>query len=303
MIPVDPELPNPVCPGDFWGSLSCGEDEVESQPDETDYIIATDGLLARKSGEWAKRKHHYLNNYCGITTKGIRNKGLRLIYLDVMAGPGLCKIKESGEEFPGSPLVALSHEFAEYWFIESAPNLADALQGRLKGHAKADRIKVLREDWCDLANSGRLRFGDRDLVVAFVDPTGISQVPMTAMMSLAANSRIDILMTIQHGLGVVWNAPQFFRCQNETALDRFLDWDGWRSEWRGKGPTEIGRLAIDHFGKRLETKGFISTRHISVPEARPLYRFTLFSRHKRGEDFWQKILRLDEKGQRDFPGF
>jgi hypothetical protein len=30
-------------------------------------LIASDGLLARKSGEWAKRKLHFLRNYCGIT--------------------------------------------------------------------------------------------------------------------------------------------------------------------------------------------------------------------------------------------
>ena len=293
---MDAELPNQEGPDDFWVNLSCGQGEAESPPDEPDYLPATDGLLARKSGVWAKRKHYYLNNYCGITTKGIRNKGLRLIYLDVMAGPGLCKIKETGE-------VALSHDFAEYWFIESGSNLADALQQRVQGHAKADRIHVLREDWVQLANSGKLRFGNLDLVVAFVDPTGISQVPMTAMISLAANSRIDILMTIQHTLGIVWNAPQFLRSQNETAFDRFLDWNGWRSEWRGKAPAEIGRLAIDHFSRYLQKKGFINTRHISVPEERPFYRFTLFSRHRRGEDFWNKILHIDEKGQRDLPGF
>jgi len=68
------------------------------------YIKASDGQLARKSGERAKRKHHFLRNYCGITTVSMRNK-FKLVYLDVMAGPGLCKIEENGEEFSGSPLV------------------------------------------------------------------------------------------------------------------------------------------------------------------------------------------------------
>jgi len=77
----------------------------ESKPvEELSYIIASDGLLARRSGEWAKRKHHYLRNYCGITTKSMRRKW-RLVYLDVMAGPGLCKIKETADEFDGSPFV------------------------------------------------------------------------------------------------------------------------------------------------------------------------------------------------------
>ncbi len=68
-------------------------------------LIASDGLLARKSGEWAKRKLHFLRNYCGITTVAMRKKW-RLRYLDVMAGPGRCKNAETGAEFPGSPFVA-----------------------------------------------------------------------------------------------------------------------------------------------------------------------------------------------------
>src|SRR5947207_15975501 len=88
------------------------------------YLSASDGLLARKSGEWAKRKHYYLNNYCGITTVSMRSR-FKLVFLDVMAGPGLCKIEETGEEFPGSPFVALQHDFSEYIFIEADAALVD----------------------------------------------------------------------------------------------------------------------------------------------------------------------------------
>ena len=57
--------------------------------DDSPYLPAIDGLPARKSGEWAKRKHHYLRNYCGITTVSMRGK-FKVVYLDVMAGPGRC---------------------------------------------------------------------------------------------------------------------------------------------------------------------------------------------------------------------
>ena len=94
--------------------------------EDAPYLIASDGLLARKSGQWAKRKHHYLRNYCGITTKSMRSRW-KLVFLDVMAGPGLCKTEE-GEEFPGSPFAALEHDFAEYILIEEDVALADALK-------------------------------------------------------------------------------------------------------------------------------------------------------------------------------
>ena len=90
-------------------------------------LSAVDGLPVRISGEGRERKHHYLKNYCGITTVSMRKK-FKLVYLDVMAGPGRCKIEETNEEFPGSPLVALDHDFAEYIFIEEEPELVERLE-------------------------------------------------------------------------------------------------------------------------------------------------------------------------------
>jgi hypothetical protein len=72
----------------------------------------------------------------------------------------------------------------------------------------------------------------------------------------------------------------------------------WRT-WENKDATEFGRLAVEHYCNSLQQEGFITTRHVSVPEANPLYRLTMFSRHPRGEDFWLKVLKTDEKGQRE----
>jgi three-Cys-motif partner protein len=261
-------------------------------------VSSNDGLLVRKSGEWAKRKHHYLKNYCGITTVSMRNK-FRLVYLDVMAGPGRCKIDGANEEFDGSPLVALEHDFSEYFFIEEEPELVAALKQRVANHPKARKVKIISENWINLAESGRLKFDDSTLVVTFVDPTGISQTPLSAMKLLAKSSRIDLLVTIQYRLGIVWNAPQYRKSKSgQTALDNFLGDQTWR-EWENKEAGEFGRLAVEHFCDKFQKEdGFIGTRHVSIPESNPLYRFTLFSRHPLGESFWLKILKTDEKGQR-----
>jgi len=266
--------------------------------DESPYLTASDGLLARKSGERAKRKHYYLGNYCGITTKSMQRKW-RLVYLDVMAGPGCCKMKDTGEEFSGSPFVALEHEFSEYHFVEEHKGLAEALEQRISNHPKAKQARIHNESWVKLVESGKFQFDNSTLVVAFIDPTGISQVPMSAMRKLAQNSHIDLLVTIQYRLGIVWNAPQYQKAENDTVLDAFLDSRDWRA-WDSQDPSEFGRKAIEHFSKEICKLGFIGTRHVSVPESQPLYRFTLFSRHSLAEKFWNEILKINEKGQREW---
>lgn len=220
-------------------------------------------------------------------------------YLDVMAGPGLCKLKETGEEFPGSPFVALAHEFHEFILIEDDPQLADVLKQRVAKHPKGSLVKIIPENWVEVAEQGCLRFRDDTLVVAFIDPTGISQVPMKAILQLTKTRRIDLLVTTQHSLGITLNVPQYIKSESEqTALEAFLDSGDWR-KWKWREASEFARKAIDAFSERIQKEGFIGTRHISVPPDQPLYRFTLFSRHSLAEKFWNEILRIDETGQRE----
>jgi three-Cys-motif partner protein len=262
-------------------------------------LKASDGMLARKSGPWAVRKHHFLNNYCGITTKAMQGK-FRLIYLDVMAGPGICK-EESGYEFEGSPLVALRHQFQEYIFIEADKTLADALKKRVDGCSKTNQVKIISDDWTRVIND--LNFNSGHLVVAFVDPTGIKQAPFQTMRKLAAFPRIDLLVTIQHRLSVQRNVGQFLATsEGKSALNSFLDEDSWRG-WRYVDPGDFTEKVIDRFTVKMRSEGFLATRHLSVPERNPFYRFTLFCKHSLAEDFWNKVVNgPDETGQRSlFP--
>jgi len=121
------------------------------------------------------------------------------------------------------------------------------------------------------------------------------------MQLLAENPRIDLLVTIQYRLGIVRNLPQYLKAAgSETALDNFLGDPNWR-EWKTGDFGEFGRRAVEYFcSKFKKDQRFIGTRHVSVPEQNPLYRFTLFTRHSRGEDFWNKILKVSETGQREF---
>lgn len=269
--------------------------------DKPAYVTGTDGLLARISGQWALRKHHYLRNYCGITTGGVGEKFPGgVIYVDVMAGPGRCREEETSDEFNGSPLIALDYNFAAYYFVEEHPDLFKALSARLQNHPKRDRIHLFNNSWIDLVRDGKLQFDAGTLVVAFIDPTGISAVPMSAIQALMRSPRIDLLVTIQYALGIVLNAPQFARSEGEnTVLDHFLGSAEWR-QWQWKDASELGRMAIEAFCAKIEASGFKGARHISVPETRPLYRFAYFSRHDLGTTFWNKILKVDEKGQTGF---
>jgi len=146
--------------------------------------MVDDGLRVRESGEWIKRKHHFLDRYCDMFTRSMEGKWHRL-FVDVMAGPGRCQIKPSGEISPGSPFVALARDFDEYRFFEASPDLVDALRQRVAVHPKADRCKVIEADWTQAVTTPAFILPRGTLTLAFVDPTRISQVPWTAVKTLA----------------------------------------------------------------------------------------------------------------------
>jgi len=269
--------------------------------DKLPYVPGSDGLPVRVSGPWAKRKHHYLRNYCGIATNAVRTKFPNgVVYLDVMSGPGRCLEEENADEFPGSPFVALDFDFSHYIFMEADPDLFDALQQRLATHPKRDRIRLFKEDWVDVIRRRELNFDARSLVVAFIDPTGIAALPFSAVDELMRFPKIDMLITIQYRLGIQLNVPQFLRSKSDaTVLDRFLGTSEWRA-WNLHDLGQFTRKAVDYFCQKIRDRGFKATRHVSVPESNPLYRFAYFSRHDLGTAFWKKITATDEKGQRDF---
>jgi three-Cys-motif partner protein len=264
--------------------------------------VGSDGLPVRLSGGWIRRKHHYLDRYCAITATGMKNRFSERIFLDVMSGPGMCQIKDTGEELPGSPFIAMKHDFTKFVFVESDRNLASALKERVEAQPKAELATVIPRDWTQEVGVGRLTFA-KGLVVAFVDPTGIKQVPWEAMKQLLTNNpKIDILATLQYAMGITLNVYQYLDSGSEqtTALDTFLgerDWRGW--------PREVTDAAftirvINRWVEKLGALGFQGSRQITVEaNGSPLYRLALFSRHPKADEFWRKIITIDESGQRE----
>ena len=58
--------------------------------------LGSDGLVARDSGVWAKEKLYYLEHYLDIFSVGMNKKWAgKLYYVDLFAGPGKCRIRET----------------------------------------------------------------------------------------------------------------------------------------------------------------------------------------------------------------
>jgi three-Cys-motif partner protein len=266
-----------------------------------DLSIASDGLPARESGDWIETKHHYLDRYCGIFSKGMKNRWRRRVFIDAMAGPGICKIRGTRRETNGSPLIALNHAFTDFVFIENDNALCEALRKRVANHPKAALVKIVCADWQVALSSGALDFPGA-IVLAFIDPTGISQIPFNTIKRLITGNRaIDLLFTIQYAMGITLNADRYSLAKHqETALDHFLNEDSWRTQFDARTPSTFRDQVLNRFSEKMKELGFSGSLQKNVYVGnRPLYRMALYSKHQKADEFWRKILKIDEQGQRE----
>jgi len=265
----------------------------------------SDGLVVRESGQWAKDKLYYLEHYLQIFSVGMHNRWPgKLYYVDLFAGPGRCFVRETQEEIDGSPLIALKFDFANYFFFENDPTCHDALVERIKARApeRADKISVIRGD-CNKEIAQVRPPASPSLGLAFIDPTGISQLSFDTICSLTAQRRMDLIINFPEGMGIRMNFHQYHSNEN-TALDIFVGSSRWKVRYNQQ-PTSFDqacREIAQEYLDNLRQLGYGVVDESQVPvrtEGNTLLYYLLFaSKHPRGNEFWKKIGIIDPSGQR-----
>src|SRR5882724_6824959 len=256
--------------------------------------IATDGLPARETGPWVLDKKYYFERYLDIFTRGVGKKWAgKLAYVDFFCGPGRSIIRETHEEVEGSPSLSLKCEFGTYVFVD-LPEVIATLRKRLQNHPKFCQVSFVEGD-CNLRVPEILRVLPADhLALAFIDPTGL-QIQFKTVRDLVHNRKVDLLMTIQFGMGICMNLSQYLQSVEDNALTDFLGNADWRNDAAAGGsPSQVGRRILDRYAEQLRHLGYSTVKDREIPVRTSqtnllLYFMVLASRHPRGEEFWRKV--------------
>lgn len=274
--------------------------------------IVDDGLPVRSCGQWTEEKLRFWNRYIEITTSAMVDhpgwaKGL--VYVDLFAGPGVCRVNETGKRLPGSPLIAASapKSFRKILLCEKDSTLADACEHRLSKVLRADTFSLFRGD-CNLqVDSIADEIPTGVLTLAFLDPEGLD-VSFNTISKLAGRGRVDLLILVAHATDFVRNVESSYFAQENSKLDTFLGPNSdWRSKWTQMGNAEGNKarqfLFAVYRSQLQQHLGYIrfGEKTIRGPNG-PLYGLLYASKHERGLDFWDKVTRTDSQGQREMFG-
>lgn len=269
-----------------------------------DSILGSDGLIVRDSGSWAKEKLYYLERYLYIFSVGMGEKWPeKLYYVDLFAGPGRCLIRDTREEIDGSPLLALKFNFAKYFFFEVDPTCCEALTKRVETQSpeKMGKVVIVPGD-CN-EHIDKVQPPASGLGLAFIDPTGISQISFDTVRTLASRRKIDLIINFPEGMGIRMNLHQYTE-NDKNALNRYMGSARWQQRYRevltsfDQACREVAREYLDN----LRSLDYLAVDSDWIPvttERNVLLYYLLFaSKNPRGSDFWRKISRIDLHGQR-----
>lgn len=257
-----------------------------------DSISVEDGLPVRDSGPWVHTKHRLLAHYAEMFATGMKFKWKSRVYLELFSGPGRCLVRDTGKEEAGSPLKVIGHEFTRFIFTEMNVAAAEALSKRLEPFENAS----LSEIWCgDCAEAiQRIRIPGGSLTFAFIDPTGIGHAPFSLIETLHKKTRCDLLINIQHGMGIKMNIHHYTpEGSEESALTKFLGNDDWKGLPRHNA-REFFLGVLDLYKKQLDRLGFNFIGRevlISNRQGTGLYLLLYASKHPLGTQFWESTRR------------
>lgn len=272
-------------------------------PNENCEVPAEDGLPAQCVGTWARLKHDRLRTYLDAT-RAVRRRFLPpagrggAAFIDLFAGPGRVRFRDSLETELGSALIAQAHAespFTHLLYCELNPDNAGALRERTKGDA---RVHIIEGDCNERIDDIIALVPPNGLNLAFFDPFGAKVFQWDTIERLARVKRMDLLIhfptnTVKRNLSNPTN-PEF-----DAVIDRMVGTSDWRSQVHAA--KDVARL-IDVLRGRLVSLGYdderVNTLQVTNDQGGVLYHLVFASKDKRGTAIWKSISRHagDQRG-------
>ena len=268
---------------------------------------ASDGLPIRCVGSWAKDKYYYFGRYFDIFTASMRKKwNGELYYIDLFAGCGKCRVRETGEEIDGSALISLliKHPFKGYFAVELNPIAADALKKRVENLSFKDRFLIIKGDCNKKIDEIIAKIPARSLSLAIIDPTGL-HINFDTVKNLTNGRKIDLIITFPEGMDINRNLSRYLK-QSHSILDDFIGDKNWRNLFsqniKNMGQKHIEENLISYYKTKLTKLGYkeIKSGEILIRSHQsnlPLYYLLFASKHLLGPKFWGEISKISPTGQ------
>jgi three-Cys-motif partner protein len=184
-------------------------------------------------GAWSEIKLEIVRKYAAAySTILTRQPGLRHIYVDAFAGPGVHVSRDTGDFVPGSPLNALRVEppFREYHLIDLDGDKIDSLRMRVGNRPD---VYLYQGDGNDILLTRilpSLRRADARRALCLLDPYGL-QLRWEVILVAGRLGTVEIFLNfpiMDMNRNVLWRTPARVAPREVERMTDFWGDDSWR---------------------------------------------------------------------------
>jgi three-Cys-motif partner protein len=255
-------------------------------------------------------KYRQIALYDGLFSTGMKNKWGKRVYVDLYAGAGYNRIKDTQTVLKGSPLIALavSDPFDQYIFCERDEEKLEALKKRTKALAPAANVVFINGkcDECVEEILGAIpshSISNKVLSLCMVDPYDFG-FKFTTLGKLSERF-MDFLILLAVEMDANRNYEHYVE-RNNTKIDEALGNTEWRARWKDPAMRreEFPHFLAEEVSKSMMTLNYLGRKPYDMKlvkfhgNNRGLYYLALFSRHKTAYEYWKEVLKYgtDQRG-------
>lgn len=266
--------------------------------------VPNDGLATPEIGIWGLKKYRLLGTYCDIFTRGMKNKWDKLVYVDLFAGAGHAKIKNDNRIVKTSSLIAMSipFQFTDYILCDENPSNINALDIRIKNNFPNTKRTLIQGDSNKKIDHiiASIPKDPKTLTFCFVDPFSL-KLEFNTIAKLANIARVDFLILLAFQMDARRNLIKYSKPENIT-IDKFVGDLQWRSEFpidkqQGNIFKEFTKYLGDKYDRNFLKLGYKNPpkkQIIKTDKELGLYYLGFYSKHARGNEFFEKIERYKD---------
>jgi three-Cys-motif partner protein len=274
--------------------------------DDNTIEVQPDGIPYNDVGPWTEEKHRLVAYYAAQFSGAMKEKFQKRVYIELYAGAGYSRIRDTDRIIPGSPINALSLKdpFDKYIFCEADAEKREALQVRVRLHAPNADVTFVPGD-CD-ANVAAIAGAipqhsktNKVLSLCFVDPNDIG-IKFATLQVLGATRMVDFVVLLALYMDALRAEQHYVR--NPSKINQLLGAESWLERWRDakQNGTDFPHFIAEEFASSMAGMDYIpppfySMRKIFYYEKNyPLYAVGLFSRHPLAYKLWDDALKYTD---------
>ena len=266
--------------------------------------LEDDGLHTPTVGIWSEVKYRLISNYAEMFSTSMRKKWDKRVFIDLFAGAGRARIKDSSQIVATSSLLAMgvTHPFDRYILCDAEARCIEALRDRINREYPDHDVVCLNGD-CNqivddvLGSVPPYSKNSRVLSFCVVDPYNISNLKFKTIERLSS-IYADFLVLIPSHMDA--NREQAaYMAEKSTAIADLVGNPDWRDEHSGYSKQFV-TFVVDQFGRSMKKLDFIyegpgTEVLVKLPKKNvKLYYLAFFSKKKLGMKFWKEAQKYSD---------